>query len=88
MSISSASMYVYLGMLLGMVGGISYNIFNQQDKISDIISIISSCVIGVLVSIVMLGMQIDRFVLISIIAFGYVGASIIKNLTNKGGDVR
>lgn len=80
MNIASVAMHVYLGMLLGIIGGISYIIFNSQDKITNIVSVLSSCVIGVLVSIAMLGMQVDRFVLVSIITFGYVGASIINKL--------
>lgn len=80
MSAATASTYVYLGIILGVMGGVICMIFPPRNKILDVICILSGGVIGTLTSISLIGNQLNKFSLITIIAFGYVGASITTHL--------
>ena len=81
MDIMLTSVYIYLGIILGIMGGAICMVLYPKDKILNTIYILSGGVIGTLISIAILGMQLSKFSLVSIIAFGYVGASIITRLT-------
>ncbi len=75
--------FVYLGLILGAIGGLSCMVFYLDSKAVQAVYVLAGCIIGVLTSITVMDVGISKVLLLFIITVGYVGASIAGRVVGK-----
>ncbi len=75
--------FVYLGLILGVTGGVSCTFSYPSNKVPRTVYVLSGCMIGVLVSIVAMDMGVSKLLLLFIITVSYVGASIAGRVVKR-----
>ena len=73
-------LYVYLGLILGVMGGMVCWVISSGDNYIGTVYLLSGGIIGIFLSITMTSLELNKFWLGLIITAGYVGASIFGRL--------
>lgn len=83
MDVQAAISYVYLGIILGAMGGGLCAAFHPRGKPISAIKVLTGSTIGALASISAFSIELSKYYLLSLIMLGYVGASITEAVFRK-----